>query len=52
VRAGFLRIAREEPERVKVMDGAKSVDEVAAAVRENVDALLNLWKRRPRRLPT
>jgi len=52
VRAGFLRIAREEPGRVKVMDGAKSVDEVAAAVRENVDALLNLWKRRPRRLPT
>ena len=51
VRAGFLRIAREEPGRVRVVDGAKSLDEVAAAVRENVDALLNLWKRRPRRLP-
>jgi dTMP kinase len=40
VRAGFLRIAREEPGRARVVDGAKSVDEVAAAVRENVDALL------------
>ena len=40
VRAGFIRIAQEEPERVKLVDGTNSVGEVAAAIRGNVDALL------------
>ncbi len=32
VREGFLRIARDEPERVRVVNGNQPVDEVAAAV--------------------
>jgi len=41
VRAGFLRLAQEEPERVKVVDGTRSIDEVAGAIRALVDALLS-----------
>ena len=41
VRAGFLRLAEEEPERVKVVDGTRSIDEVAGAIKELVDALLS-----------
>ena len=41
VRAGFLRIAQAEPERVKRVDGTGSVEAVAAAIREIVDALLH-----------
>jgi dTMP kinase len=40
VRAEFLRLAREEPDRVKVVDGTKSIAEVAAEVRRFVDALI------------
>jgi dTMP kinase len=32
VRAGYLQIARENPERVKVIDGTKSVNEIAAEI--------------------
>jgi dTMP kinase len=42
VRQGFLRLAQEEPERIKIVDGTLSVDDVFAAVRKHVDALLNL----------
>jgi len=41
VRAGFLRLAEEEPGRVKVVDGTRSIDEVAGAIRALVDALLS-----------
>lgn len=41
VRDEFLRIAQKEPDRVKVVDGAQSIDEVTAAIRKHVDALLS-----------
>ena len=41
VRAGFLRLAQEEPARVKVVDGTRPIDEVAGAIRALVDALLS-----------
>jgi len=40
VRAEFLRLAEAEPERIRVVDGAKSIDEGAAVIRELVDNLL------------
>ena len=32
VRAGFLEIARREPQRVKIIDAGRDTDSVAAAV--------------------
>jgi dTMP kinase len=40
VRAEFLRLARAEPERIRVVDGTRSIVEVAAAIREIVDRVL------------
>ena len=40
VRAAFLRIARAEPERCKVVDGSRSVDEVSDAIWSELSALL------------
>ena len=40
VRAEFLRLAQAEPDRVSVVDGTKSIDDVAAAIREIVDLVL------------
>ena len=40
VRQAFLQIAREEPGRVKVVDAAQRVDQVAADVRRHFDAWL------------
>jgi dTMP kinase len=40
VRAAYLRLAAEEPERFRVIDGSASVDEADAAIREVVDAEL------------
>ncbi|MBP8129404.1 MAG: dTMP kinase [Candidatus Hydrogenedentes bacterium] len=40
VRDAFLQLAAEAPERIKVVDGSQSVDEVAAAVQARLDALL------------
>jgi dTMP kinase len=40
VHTEFMRIANEEPERVKRVDGTGSIDEVATAVRVHVDLLL------------
>jgi dTMP kinase len=40
VRAEFLRLAQAEPERISVVDGTKSIDDVAAAIREIVDPVL------------
>lgn len=40
VRAAYLRLAAEEPDRFRVIDGSGSVDEADAAIREVVDAEL------------
>jgi dTMP kinase len=40
VRAAFLKLAAEEPERVKVVDGSESIDDVAATIRSHVDEAL------------
>jgi len=40
VRAGFLELAEENPERVKMIDGTRSVDEIADAIAALVDAFL------------
>jgi dTMP kinase len=40
VRTEFLRLAQAEPDRIRVVDGTKSIDEVAAAIREIVDLVL------------
>lgn len=40
VRAAYLRLADEEPERFRVIDGSRSVEEADAAIREVVDAAL------------
>jgi dTMP kinase len=41
VRAAYLRLAAEGPERFRVIDGSGSVDEADAAIREVVDAELH-----------
>lgn len=40
VRAGYLRLAAEEPQRIKVVDGSGSVGQADAAVRAIVEPLL------------
>jgi dTMP kinase len=40
VRQGYLALAAAEPERFLVLDASSPVDELAAAIRERVDALL------------
>ena len=40
VREGYLRLAREFPDRIKVIDGARSVDEVEAAIWKEINAIL------------
>ncbi|HEX9609375.1 MAG TPA: dTMP kinase [Candidatus Limnocylindria bacterium] len=40
VRAGYLRLAAEEPDRIKVVDGSGSVAEADAAIREAVAGAL------------
>lgn len=40
VREQFLQLAKREPERCKVVDGARSPEEIAQAVRELVDPLV------------
>ena len=42
VRAAYLRLAADEPNRFRVIDGSGSVEEADAAVREAVDAELRL----------
>ncbi len=41
VRAAYLRLAAEEPDRFRVIDGSSSVDEADAAIRVAVDAGLH-----------
>ncbi len=40
VRAGFLDIARAEPERVLVIDGAQEIDSIALEIQSAVEGLL------------
>ena len=40
VREGYLRLAREFPDRIKVIDAARSADEVELAIWKEIDALL------------
>lgn len=40
VRQGFIELAQREPDRIKVIDGAGTVDEVADCIREHVCAVL------------
>ena len=37
VRAGFLDLARQEPERFRIVDAARSADDVSLAIRKIVD---------------
>ena len=41
VRAQYLELARLEPERIKVLDGTKSIDEIHTEVKKYVDELLS-----------
>ncbi|HEX2884308.1 MAG TPA: dTMP kinase [Candidatus Limnocylindria bacterium] len=40
VRAGYLRLAREEPDRIRMVDGSGTVEEADAAIRQLVEPLL------------
>lgn len=40
VRKGYLDLARKFPERIKVIDGSGSIEQVSAAIRREVDELL------------
>jgi len=40
VRAEFLRLASEEPDRIQIVDGTRDVETVAAMIRERAAALL------------
>ena len=40
VREGYLELAREFPERIKVIDAARSVDEVESAIWKEINAIL------------
>jgi len=41
VREGYLQLAREFPERIKIVDAARSADEVEAAIWKEIDAILS-----------
>lgn len=40
VMEGYLKLAQEEPERIRVIDGQRSVEEIASEIRGLVDRLL------------
>ncbi|HEX6564431.1 MAG TPA: dTMP kinase [Chthoniobacterales bacterium] len=40
VREGYLQLARKFPERIKVIDAARSLDEVEAAIWKEINAIL------------
>lgn len=44
VRNGYLELAKQEPQRFKVIDANKSINEVWHDVKKNVEELLGLWK--------
>jgi dTMP kinase len=49
VRAGYLEIARHNPERVKVVRANRPADQVAADIRGLVDDLVQRWPRTKRK---
>jgi dTMP kinase len=40
VRDGFLRLAKEEPDRITIIEGERPAGEVAAAIRNRMDSIL------------
>ena len=44
VRQGFLDQAAAEPERIKLIDAGRSVDQVAAQIWEHAEPLIRRWK--------
>jgi dTMP kinase len=42
VRQGYLDLARREPKRVKVIGGSGTIDEVSAAIKKAVDAVVRI----------
>ena len=42
VRQGYLDLARREPKRVRVIDGSGTVDQVSAAIKKAVDAVVRI----------
>lgn len=44
VRKGYLELAKQEPQRIKVIDANKSINEVWHDVKKIVEELLGLWK--------
>jgi dTMP kinase len=40
VRAGFLALAANEPQRFLVVDAAQDIDQIALVIRDRVGALL------------
>jgi dTMP kinase len=40
VRSGYLEIARQEPDRFRVIDGSRPIDEIHREIRTHLDALL------------
>ena len=40
VMKGYMKLAEREPERIRVVDGQRGIDEIAADIRERVDRLL------------
>ena len=44
VRNGYLELAKQEPQRFKVIDANKSINEVWHDVKKIVEELLGLWK--------
>jgi dTMP kinase len=42
VRQGYLDLARREPMRVRVIDGSGTIDQVGAAIRKAVDAVVGI----------
>jgi len=42
VRQGYLDLAHKEPKRVKVIEGGGTIDEVSAAIRKAVDAVVRI----------
>jgi len=44
VRRGFLKIAKAEPQRVKIIKGTKSIDKIHREIKEYIDKLLEKVK--------
>jgi len=45
VRSGYLELAEAEPERIRVIDGSGTIEEVGAAIRKEVDSIFGEKRR-------